>query len=123
METDAPYATHRHRPEKEISRRLVGLLRAATGRGATTVRTTIGRDHVLVILEGTLTTEEQTLVANGHGDKVIEARHCIQQTLREAATACVEEVTGRTVDAFMSANHLDPDLAAEIFILNPIANV
>jgi hypothetical protein len=33
--------------------------------------------------------------------------------------AVVEDLTGRTVIAFMSANHIDPDLAAETFVLAP----
>jgi hypothetical protein len=33
--------------------------------------------------------------------------------------AAVEDLTGRTVIAFMSANHIDPDLAAEPFVLAP----
>ena len=33
--------------------------------------------------------------------------------------ASVENLTGRTVLAFMSANYIDPDLAAEVFILKP----
>ena len=31
----------------------------------------------------------------------------------------IEEITGRTVLAFMSANHLEPDMAAETFVLEP----
>ena len=31
----------------------------------------------------------------------------------------VEEVTGRKVIAFMSQVHLDPDMAAEVFVLSP----
>jgi hypothetical protein len=31
--------------------------------------------------------------------------------------AAVEAVTGRAVTAFMSASHVDPDLAVEIFVL------
>jgi uncharacterized protein YbcI len=31
--------------------------------------------------------------------------------------AGVEALTGRRVVAFMSANHVEPDLAAEIFVL------
>jgi hypothetical protein len=29
----------------------------------------------------------------------------------------VEQITGRKVVAFMSANHIDPDMAAEVFVL------
>jgi hypothetical protein len=35
--------------------------------------------------------------------------------------AAIEDLTGRTVIAFMSANHIDPDLAAEVFVLEPAA--
>lgn len=34
-------------------------------------------------------------------------------------SASVAEITGRKVVAFMSQVHLDPDLAAEIFVLEP----
>jgi hypothetical protein len=34
----------------------------------------------------------------------------------------VETHTERTVVAFMSDNHIDPDLAAEIFILEPVSD-
>jgi hypothetical protein len=34
----------------------------------------------------------------------------------------VEEISGRRVSAFMSANHLEPDLAVEIFVLEPLAD-
>jgi uncharacterized protein YbcI len=33
--------------------------------------------------------------------------------------ADIEQLTGRKVLAFMSANHIDPDLAVELFILEP----
>ena len=33
----------------------------------------------------------------------------------------VEELTGRDVVAFMSNNHIDPDLAVEVFVLRPLA--
>jgi uncharacterized protein YbcI len=39
--------------------------------------------------------------------------------MRPEFTKAVEEITGRTVIAFMSQVHLDPDLAAEIFVLSP----
>ncbi len=31
----------------------------------------------------------------------------------------IEEITGREVIAFLSANHLDPDVAIESFMLAP----
>jgi uncharacterized protein YbcI len=39
--------------------------------------------------------------------------------MREDYTAGIEEITGRQVVAFLSANHLDPDIAIESFVLAP----
>ena len=33
----------------------------------------------------------------------------------------VESISGRSVSAFMSNNHIDPDLAVETFVLEPRA--
>jgi hypothetical protein len=40
--------------------------------------------------------------------------------MRGEAIETVEELSGRTVKAFTSANHLDADLAVEIFVLEPL---
>ena len=34
----------------------------------------------------------------------------------------IEELTGRKVVGFMSDNHIDPDLAVEVFVLEPRAD-
>jgi hypothetical protein len=39
--------------------------------------------------------------------------------MRNEAIAAVEGLSGRTVAAFMSNNHIDPDLAVETFVLEP----
>ena len=39
--------------------------------------------------------------------------------MAEEAISVIEELTGRHVAAFMSNNHIDPDLAVEIFVLQP----
>lgn len=41
--------------------------------------------------------------------------------MRNDLVAAVERETGRTVIAFMSDNHLDPDYAVEFFVLAPAA--
>jgi hypothetical protein len=38
--------------------------------------------------------------------------------MREESSAKVAALTGRTVTAMLSANHLDPDLGAEIYVLD-----
>ena len=38
--------------------------------------------------------------------------------MREESSAKIAELTGRNVTAMMSVNHLDPDLGAEIYVLD-----
>ena len=101
-----------------ISRAVVGLLRDYTGRGPTSARTTIRENVVLVLLEQTLTKGEQSLVNKGRTDKVIEIRHEFQEAMREESSDKIAELTGRRVLAMLSANHVNPDIGAEIFILD-----
>jgi uncharacterized protein YbcI len=101
-----------------ISNAIVGLMREYTGRGPTKARTTIRDNLVVVLLEQTLTKGEQVLVEKGRGENVLALRHEYQEAMREPASAKVAEITGRNVLAMMSANHLDPDLAVEVFVLD-----
>lgn len=102
----------------QISNAVVQLLREYTGRGPTKARTTIRDNVVLVMLEQTLTKGEQSLANKGRGEKVLEIRHEFQEAMREESSAKVAELTGRKVVAMMSSNHIDPDLAAEIYVLD-----
>jgi uncharacterized protein YbcI len=101
-----------------LSNAIVGCLREYTGRGPNKARTTIRDNVVLVMLEQTLTKGEQSLVARGRGDKVLALRHEYQEAMREESSAKVAELTGCEVIAMMSANHIDPDLGAEIYVLD-----
>jgi uncharacterized protein YbcI len=69
-----------------------------------------------------MTKAERSLAADGKEEWVLKMRHTFQLTMRKDLTAAVEELTDRKVVAFMSANHVEPDLAAEVFVLDePIA--
>jgi uncharacterized protein YbcI len=102
-----------------ISRAIVHLLAESTGRGPTKARTTIDRDLIVVVLQNTLTPGERYLAENDRADQVLDMRAAYQDAMRSACIAAIEQLTHRTVSAFMSANHIDPDIAAEIFILDP----
>jgi uncharacterized protein YbcI len=102
-----------------ISNAIVQLLHEYTGRGPTRARTTIGNDLIVCLLADTLTKSERKLVEAGEERLVLEERGMFQQLMREEAIAMVERVSGRTVTAFMSTNHIDPDLAVETFVLAP----
>jgi uncharacterized protein YbcI len=101
-----------------VSNAIVGFLREYTGRGPTKARTSIRDNVVLVMLEHTLTKGEQVLVKKGRTEQVLALRHEYQQAMREESSQKIAELTGRKVIAFMSANHVDPDLASEIYVLD-----
>jgi uncharacterized protein YbcI len=102
-----------------ISQAIVRLLAETTGRGPTKARTTIDRDLIVVLLRNSLTPGERYLADSDRTDQVIELRRTYQDAMRADCVAAVEDLTGRTVVAFMSANHIEPDLAAEVFVLEP----
>jgi uncharacterized protein YbcI len=102
-----------------ISTSAVQLLHEYTGRGPTKAKTLINEDLVTILLADTLTKGERRLVDNGLSDRVLQLRHDYQLTMRDDLVAIVERQLDRTVMAFMSQNHIDPDLAVEVFVLEP----
>ena len=102
-----------------ISETIVRLLADSTGRGPTKARTTIDRDLVVVVLQNSLTPGERYLADRGRVEQVLDMRRAYQDAMRTDCITAIEALTGRTVQAFMSANHVDPDLAAELFLLEP----
>jgi uncharacterized protein YbcI len=103
----------------EISNSAVQLLRDYTGRGPTKAHTIINRDVVTIVFRDTLTKGERKLVASGFEDDVLRTRHMYQGAMRDDLVALVERNCGRKVVAFMSDNHIDPDVGVEFFILEP----
>jgi uncharacterized protein YbcI len=103
-----------------ISTAVVHLLREYTGRGPTKAKTFVNPDMVTVVLQDILTKGERSLVGDGKQDTVLNTRQLYQQTMRTALVEVVERLTGRPVVAFMSANHIDPDMAVETFMLAPV---
>jgi uncharacterized protein YbcI len=106
-------------PAMMISTGAVQLLHEYTGRGPTKAKTVIDDDMVTVVLADTLTKGESKLVEKGRSDRVLELRHDYQLIMRGDLTDLVERNLGRKVVAFMSQNHIDPDLAVEVFVLEP----
>ena len=59
------------------------------------------------------------MIDQGDVDAVYAMRRSFQLAMEEQFTTVVEEATGRKVIAYMSQIHEDPDLAVEIFVLEP----
>ena len=103
-----------------ISNTVVRALARTTGRGPTKAKTTLGDNGVFVVLQDTLTRGEQTLTDAGEDVAVLDLRRRWQRVMQADVSREIEEITGRKVIGFMSDNHIDPDLAVEVFILEPL---
>jgi uncharacterized protein YbcI len=80
---------------------------------------TYHHDNVLVrLMHGVLNHAEKLLGTNGNHAEVLEMRNLYQQEMEPEFRAAVERQTGRKVIAFISANHVEPDIASEVFILD-----
>jgi uncharacterized protein YbcI len=98
---------------------VVRVLRAYPGRGPTKAWTSIDTDLIVVVLHETLTRGEQSLVADGRESLVRDMRRAYQETMGPELIKGILDITGRQVAAFLSDNHIDPDIAVETFVLAP----
>lgn len=102
-----------------IGRGLAELHTEYYGKGPTKARTYTLNDTVICILEGGFTTVERTLIDDGNSEAVHEIRRSFQSTMEKPFKDVVEGSTGRKVLAYMSQIHTNPDLAVELFVLEP----
>ena len=103
-----------------ISTTVVRALARTTGRGPTKAKTTLGENGVFVVLQDSLTVGEQSLTDAGEGQAVLDLRRRWQRVMEADVSREIEQLTGRKVVGFMSDNHIDPDLAVEVFVLEPL---
>lgn len=104
-----------------LSKEMVTIFREFLGKGPERCKSYwAGSDILMVLLGGGYSTAEQTLYDAGRGAAVRDSRLALQETLAKRLKDTVEELTDRSVVAFLSASHQDPDLSAEIFVLEPI---
>jgi uncharacterized protein YbcI len=105
-----------------VGNAITRLHREFYGRGATTTRTVWQGNFVVVFLDDIYTPVERTLIDAGDAEQVKATRQSFQMVMRERFSAAVAEITGRKVVQFMSQVSFDPDMAAEVFVLEPYAS-
>lgn len=103
-----------------ISNHVVRVVSDYTGRGPTKARSYLNENIVTVVLQDTLTKGERSLVGDDRDDLVLTMRKAYQSTMRSDLVAGIEEILGRKVTAFLSDNHIDPDVGVEVFLLAPV---
>ncbi len=102
-----------------ISNSIVGILREHYGRGPMKAKTYVLDDIVVVVMRGSgFTPLEQTIMDSGQPARVIAMREDFQRVMAARYKTTIEELTGRTVLAFLSQAHVDPDITMEVFFID-----
>jgi uncharacterized protein YbcI len=106
------------RLNQDIANAVVRRYKRLLGRGPRKAQAFFRHNFIVVVLEDSLTAAERSLVAGGHTDAVLEMRLRYQQVIRDDLVRAIEELTDGKVAAFVSGNHIAPDLAFELFVLD-----
>lgn len=102
-----------------LANAMVGMKKQFYGRGPTAAKAWILDDYVFVALEGGLTRNEETLLADGKEDLVRQYRLAFQDTMSEILMQAVAEITGRRVLTYHSQIVFGPARTFEMFVLEP----
>jgi uncharacterized protein YbcI len=102
-----------------VANAMVGMKKQFYGRGPTAAKAWILDDYVFVVMEGGLTRNEETLLADGKQDLVRTYRLSFQETIGDTVMRAVSEIVGRRVLTYHSQIVFDPPRTFEIFVLEP----
>ena len=102
-----------------ISNGLVRLHTEFYGKGPTRAKTHAVDDTIVTVLWDGFTTVESTLIDQGEGETVAAFRRTFQRSMEDKFRGVVEEATGRSVIAYMSQVNIRPNVAVELFLLDP----
>jgi uncharacterized protein YbcI len=103
----------------QVTDAMVQLHKEYYGKGPTKAKTFLVDNTLLCLLEGGFTVVEKTLIDAGRAAAVHDVRHSFQSAMEQPFVRVVEEILERKVLAYMSQVHTDPDIAAELFVLEP----
>ena len=103
---------------QQLENATMALYKQHFGKGPTSCRAYLEPDMVLLVLNGGYTPAEATLFEAGKWHDVRQSRLNWQDSMEVRFIGAIERLTGRTVKAFMSANHQDPDVSVELFLLD-----
>ena len=79
----------------------------------------LGDDLLACVMGGVYTDVEQTMIELQRTTIVQETRSIFQEAMQHRFISVVERTCGRKVLAFISNQHVGPDMEIELFILTP----
>ena len=104
----------------ELSNAMVRIYKEQLGRGPTKAHSVYaGPDLVICTLEHSLTPAEHRMVQLGEHQRVRDIRTFFQHASEQEFVDAVEQITGRSVRAFVSGTDTEHDVSSEVFYLHP----
>ena len=79
----------------------------------------LGGDLIACTLTGVYTDVEKTMIELQRQDVVHDTRQEFQTAMQHRFIAAVEGLSGRRVTSFVTSHHVGPDIAIELFLLEP----
>ena len=79
----------------------------------------LGGEVLVCVLGGVYTDVEKTMIELQRTTIVQEVRSAFQDAMQHKFVAAVERLSGREVLAFISNQHVGPDIEIELFVLRP----
>jgi uncharacterized protein YbcI len=102
-----------------ISTSIVAILREHYGRGPMKAKTYALDDIIVVVMRGSgFTPLEQTIMDSGDPERVVAMREDFQRVMAQRYRQMIKDLTGRTVVAFISQAHVEPDITVEMFFID-----
>ena len=99
---------------------MVGLHERYHHRAPVTAKTLLlGGDLLACVMGGVYTDVEKTMIEIQRTTIVQETRSAFQTAMQHKFIAVVELLSGRDVLAFISNQHVGPDMEIELFLLKP----
>lgn len=101
-----------------VTEAMVALHRRYHHRAPVTAKSLmLGDDLLACVLGGVYTDVEKTMIELQRSTVVQETRSAFQSAMQEKFIAAVERLSGRAVLAFVSNQHVGPDMEIELFML------
>lgn len=97
---------------------MVSVLKRYYGKGPSAAKALIRDEYVVIILEGGLTRNEETLLEAGRHEDIRQFRLAFQQSVEAQAKQAIAQATGRSVLTYHSQVLFDPFRSVEIFVLD-----
>jgi uncharacterized protein YbcI len=101
-----------------VTSALVGIHTRYVGRGPKRASTFYNGNVLVTVMYDVMTHEEKSLVRAHHESTVETIRRDFQETMEADFRGAVEQLTGCAVTGFISGYCVEPDILAEVFVLD-----